>query len=226
MAQTALVDAGARANPAEQRGLSWSDRSPVRDAPPMAARYPLVAIAATTAAPITATAAATAAALVLRLVHTQAPAAHVGSVESANRIGRGARVFHLHEREAPRSPRLAIHDHVHGCDRPVRLKERTEVALGGAERKVPYVQFLTQLSFLFAALRLERGVAVALLCVGLSDLIQLVPITAHSESTIGSGELSCRPRCIPQSAGERNLEQADREYRASNHARTTLTDRL
>src|SRR5262245_47339927 len=129
-------------------------------------RYRLVAITPpTTAAAVAATAATTtAAALVLRLVHAQAPAAHVGSVESANRVGRVARVFHLHEREAPRSPCLAIHDHVHGRDLPVRLKERTQVALGGAEGKVSYVQFLAQLSFLYRAAptgaRRGRGTAV------------------------------------------------------------------
>ena len=75
----------------------------------------------------------------------------------------------------------------------MRLKERTEVALGDAEGKVSYVQFLTQLSFLCrVAPPLERGAAVARLWVGLSDLNQLLPMTANSESTIGSGELSSR----------------------------------
>ena len=54
-----------------------------------------------------------------------------------------------------------------------------------------YSFFLNSRSFA-APLRLERGAAVARLWVGLSDLNQLVPMTAHSESTIGSGELSSR----------------------------------
>jgi hypothetical protein len=101
--------------------------------------------------------------------------------------------LHLHECEAARTPRLAIHDHAHRLDRPVRLEERTEIALGGAEGKVSYVQFLTQDLVSFAApLRMERVAAVAQLWVGLSDLNQLVPMTANSESVIGSGELSSR----------------------------------
>ena len=54
-----------------------------------------------------------------------------------------------------------------------------------------YIFLLKSRSFA-APLRLERGAAVARLWVGLSDLNQLVPMTASSESTIGSGELSSR----------------------------------
>src|SRR5262245_41300311 len=127
-------------------------------------RYRLVPIAATptasVAAPVAAAATTTAAALVLRLVHTQAPAPHGRSGAGANRVGGVARVLHLDEREAPRPPGLPIHDHIHGSNRPMRLKERTEVALGGAEGKVSHVQFLAQLSFLLPR-RLEPSAAVA-----------------------------------------------------------------
>src|SRR5262249_11899270 len=102
----------------------------------------VAAASAATAAAEAAAAAATTTALVLRLVHLERAAAELRAVERADRVARGARLGHLHEREAARAARLAICDHGHRFDVAVTSEQISKLIFRGRERDVPYVQLL------------------------------------------------------------------------------------
>jgi len=131
---------------ADRRSAVCSGADPLLVAGPTAAAARTAAAtaaatrtAAHAAATTTATATAAATLTLARLVDAERAAAHVATVERADRLVRGVRVAHFHECEPAGATGLTIGDHADGADGSVLAKERLQVRLRGAERKIAYV---------------------------------------------------------------------------------------